>query len=331
MRKLFTLLVMSVTALAVNAKEFTDNLVVSLAGQYTNTPNTKIIVDEVENSDGLYNITLKDFNFGGLPLGDIELNNVKGDSDSDGNVSFNEAKTSISVDLGLGMPIPADVTLVEGDRSVMMNDDKLYLTMSISAMGGMLDITAEYGVAKYQDDMKVTLNGASTLIEDKVISVSRQNINENKYTLTLSDFTATIDYGMGEPTPVPVGTIELPDLEMTEEDGVNKFNYEGHVTIKPFSDGTQGMAGSSIPLTLSGEMTDSKLNFRINITLGPLNIEVLYGTDYISSGIDNVTVTPNASGVDEIYDLSGRKLNEMQKGINIVRKADGTTVKVLKK
>lgn len=331
MRKLFTLLVMAVMALAVNAKEFTDNLVVSLAGQYTNTPNTKIIVDEVENSDGLYNITLKDFNFGGLPLGDIELNNVKGDSDSDGNVSFNEAKTSISVDLGLGMPIPADVTLVEGDRSVMMNDDKLYLTMSISAMGGMLDITAEYGVAKYQDDMKVTLNGASTLTEDKVISVSRQNINENKYTLTLSDFTATIDYGMGEPTPVPVGTIELPDLEMTEEDGVNKFNYEGPVTIKPFSDGTKGMAGSSIPLTLSGEMTDSKLNFRINITLGPLNIEVLYGTDYISSGIDNVTVTPNASGVDEIYDLSGRKLNEMQKGINIVRKADGTTVKVLKK
>lgn len=331
MRKLFTLLVMAVMALAVNAKEFTDNLVVSLAGQYTNTPNTKIIVDEVENSDGLYNITLKDFNFGGLPLGDIELNNVKGDSDSDGNVSFNEAKTSISVDLGLGMPIPADVTLVEGDRSVMMNDDKLYLTMSISAMGGMLDITAEYGVAKYQDDMKVTLNGASTLTEDKVISVSRQNINENKYTLTLSDFTATIDYGMGEPTPVPVGTIELPDLEMTEEDGVNKFNYEGPVTIKPFSDGTKGMAGSSIPLTLSGEMTDSKLNFRINITLSPLNIEVLYGTDYISSGIDNVTVTPNASGVDEIYDLSGRKLNEMQKGINIVRKADGTTVKVLKK
>lgn len=324
---------MAVMALAVNAKEFTDNLVVSLAGQYTNTPNTKIIVDEVENSDGLYNITLKDFNFGGLPLGDIELNNVKGDSDSDGNVSFNEAKTSISVDLGLEKPIPAYVTLVEGDRSVMMNDDKLYLnlTMSISAMGKMLDITAEYGVAKYQDDMKVTLNGASTLTEDKVISVSRQNINENKYTLTLSDFTATIDYGMGEPTPVPVGTIELPDLEMTEEDGVNKFNYEGPVTIKPFSDGTKGMAGSSIPLTLSGEMTDSKLNFRINITLGPLNIEVLYGTDYISSGIDNVTVTPNASGVDEIYDLSGRKLNEMQKGINIVRKADGTTVKVLKK
>ena len=331
MRKLFTLVAMSVMALAVNAKEFTDNLVVSLAGQYTNTPNTKIIVDEVENSDGLYNITLKDFNFGGLPLGDIELNNVKGDSDSDGNVSFNEAKTSISVDLGLGMPIPANVTLVEGDRSVMMNDDKLYLTMSISAMGGMLDITAEYGVAKYKDDMKVTLSGASTLTEDKVISVSRQNINENKYTLTLSDFTATIDYGMGEPTPVPVGTIELPDLEMTEEDGVNKFNYEGPVTIKPFSDGTKGMAGSSIPLTLSGEMTDSKLNFRINITLDPLNIEVLYGTDYISSGIDNVTVTPNASGVDEIYDLSGRKLNEMQKGINIVRKADGTTVKVLKK
>lgn len=330
MRKLFTIVAMAVMALAVNAQSynFEDNLVVTLeGGNPTNTPNTKIIVEEVAESDGLYNITLKDFTFI-FPIGDINLENVKGNSDTDGNVWFETANATLQIPL-VGQ---ANVTLNEGNSSVM-KEGKLMLNLSITAnaYGTPLNITAEYGVAKYQDDMKVTLNGASTLTEDKVISVSRQNINENKYTLTLSDFTATIDYGMGEPTPVPVGTIELPDLEMTEEDGVNKFNYEGPVTIKPFSDGTQGMAGSSIPLTLSGEMTDSKLNFRINITLDPLNIEVLYGTDYISSGIDNVTVTPNASGVDEIYDLSGRKLNEMQKGINIVRKADGTTVKVLKK
>ena len=317
MRKLFTLLVMAVMALAVNAKEFTDNLVVSLAGQYTNTPNTKIIVDEVENSDGLYNITLKDFNFGGLPLGDIELNNVKGDSDSDGNVSFNEAKTSISVDLGLGMPIPADVTLVEGDRSVMMNDDKLYLTMSISAMGGMLDITAEYGVYKYNDDMLVKLGGKDLAKEPTLITVIEQA--NGKYTLTLADFRA------GD---IPVGTIELADLDVTENEGVKNFSYDGEVTIKPFSDGTRPIFSTPIPLTMEGTMTATALAFTIKIPT--FTVEVYYGAS-IPTGIDQITTTPNASGVDEIYDLSGRKLNEMQKGINIVRKADGTTVKVLKK
>lgn len=317
MRKLFTLLVMAVMALAVNAKEFTDNLVVSLAGQYTNTPNTKIIVDEVENSDGLYNITLKDFNFGGLPLGDIELNNVKGDSDSDGNVSFNEAKTSISVDLGLGMPIPADVTLVEGDRSVMMNDDKLYLTMSISAMGGMLDITAEYGVYKYNDDMLVKLGGKDLAKEPTLITVIEQA--NGKYTLTLADFRA------GD---IPVGTIELADLDVTENEGVKNFSYDGDVTIKPFSDGTSPIFSTPIPLTMEGTMTATALAFTINIPT--FTVEVYYGAS-IPTGIDQITTTPNASGVDEIYDLNGRKLNEMQKGINIVRKADGTTVKVLKK
>ena len=57
-------------------------------------------------------------------------------------------------------------------------------------------------------------------------------------------------------------------------------------------------------------------------------ITVAFG--YIPSGIDS-PITTEENGVKAIYDLSGRKLNEMQKGINIVRKADGTTVKVLKK
>lgn len=81
---------------------------------------------------------------------------------------------------------------------------------------------------------------------------------------------------------------------------------------------------------MTAKMTDDKLYAVIDIDMVIMQVHVVFGSD-ITSGIDNVTVTPNASGVDEIYDLSGRKLNEMQKGINIVRKADGTTVKVLKK
>lgn len=56
----------------------------------------------------------------------------------------------------------------------------------------------------------------------------------------------------------------------------------------------------------------------------------MFGDNDFTTGISSVTTTTDSS-VEAIYDLSGRKLNEMQKGINIVRKADGTTVKVLKK
>ena len=78
-------------------------------------------------------------------------------------------------------------------------------------------------------------------------------------------------------------------------------------------------------------MTDDKLNVKVVIPAGELGtITVLFGEDYITSGINRPTTTTD-NGVDAIYDLGGRKLNSLQKGINIVRKADGTTVKILKK
>lgn len=330
MKKFFTLMAVAVMALAVNAQtyNFTDNLVVTLGeGNPTNTPNTNIIIEEVAESDGLYNITLKDFKFI-FPLGDIKLENVKGNSDSEGNVSFETAHSTISVPF-VGN---ADVTLNAGDKSVMKND-KLFLNLSIVASvgGKSMNITAEYGVYKYKDDMIVNVNGSASPKESKLITVTKQTQSEDKYTLTLSDFTANIVYDDADPVAVPVGTIELSDLEATDVDGVKTFKYEGKVTIKEFSDGTQGaMYDKEIPLTLTAEMTDSKLNFKIDIDLGNMKINVLYGSDYIAAGIDKVTTTTD-NGVESIYDLNGRKLNEMQKGINIVRKADGTTVKVLKK
>ena len=51
----------------------------------------------------------------------------------------------------------------------------------------------------------------------------------------------------------------------------------------------------------------------------------------MSTGIDKVETTTE-NGVQAIYTIDGRMVNSMDaKGIYIVRKADGTTVKVLKK
>lgn len=198
MKKIFTLMAAAVMALAVNAKDFNDKLVLDITiplsdPQHLEQAST-ISIEDVENSDGLYDITLKDFSFGDMSLGDIKIVNVKGNSDTDGFVTFEKNEQKVDVKLGT-RPTTVDVILNEGSR---MKGDKLYLDLNITAMS-VIKVHAVFG--------------------------------DNNFTTT---------------------------------------------------------------------------------------------------GIDKVTTTTD-NGVESIYDLNGRKLNEMQKGINIVRKADGTTVKVLKK
>ena len=35
--------------------------------------------------------------------------------------------------------------------------------------------------------------------------------------------------------------------------------------------------------------------------------------------------------MDRVYDLQGRKISTLQKGVNIIRKSDGSTMKVIVK
>lgn len=322
MKKLFTLVAAAVMAMAASANDFIDNMSITLLGS-TTTQEATVVVDEIENTDGSYNITLKDFSFGDLKLGDLKIENVKGNDDTDGFTWFETTTASLSVNIGLPMPVTAKVTLNEGS---VMKGGKLYLDLSINAV--RMDITAIFGDNKfpktYTDQMVVSLDGKPNPAQTASIDVTEQA--DGKYTLTLADFTASIGG-----YPIPVGTIEITDLEATEEEGVKNLTYEGDITIKEGSEGTEwSMAGQTMPITLTAKMTDNKLYAVIDIDLTIMKVNVVFGDNDFTSGINSPT-TAVENGTEAIYDLGGRKLNEMQKGINIVRKADGTTVKVLKK
>lgn len=322
MKKFFTLMAAAVMALAANATDFTDNMAITVPSMGTTTQEATVVVDEVENSDGLYNITLKDVSFNKIELGDLKIENVKGDDDTDGFTWFEETTVELSIKLGF-IPVTAKVTLNEGS---VMKGGKLYLDLSINAVS--MDITAIFGDNKfpktYTDQMVVSLDGKPNPAQTASIDVTEQA--DGKYTLTLADFTASI---MG--SPINVGTIEITDLEATEEDGIKNLSYEGDITIKEGSEGTKwSMAGQTMPITLTAKMTDNKLYAVIDIDLTIMKVNVVFGDNDFTSGINSPT-TAVENGTEAIYDLGGRKLNEMQKGINIVRKADGTTVKVLKK
>ena len=58
-----------------------------------------------------------------------------------------------------------------------------------------------------------------------------------------------------------------------------------------------------------------------------MNVEAVFGTKP-AAGINGITTTQN--GKVEVYNVNGVRLNGLQKGLNIVRTADGKVVKVLK-
>lgn len=322
MKKIFTLVAAVVMALAVNAKDFTDNLAVTVTMMGDTQPTTEneqvISVEEVEGSDGLYNISITNFQFMGTPVGNIDINNIKGNSDSEGFVNFEKTETTIDF-------MKATVIFNEGCR---MKGDKMYLDLDISVNGGMITVDVVFGdnnfPKEYTDKMTVDLGSGASDPMEATISILEQT--DGKFTLSLKNFM----FG-----PLGVGNITVADVEGVEEDDVTKLSTADQVvTITPgdipgvdWSMGEQ-LAQAGLKATISGEMTANKLNVKILLPLA--NVTVLFGEDYITSGIDSPAATVD-NGVEAIYDLSGRKLNEMQKGINIIRKADGTTVKVLKK
>lgn len=90
------------------------------------------------------------------------------------------------------------------------------------------------------------------------------------------------------------------------------------------------MLKGKIHLKMKGILKDGKLKALITLEVFGQNIKADFG-GYESGtvGINGITTsTTTANGA--IYDLSGRQLKTMQKGINIVRGKDGKMIKVMK-
>lgn len=325
MNKIFTFIALFALTLTAGAKDFTDQLSISLGFGDPTVSESTVTVDKVVGVEGAYNITLNDFSFSSLKLGDIKVENVKSNYDeATGTTYFEETKVTLSIKLGI-IPVSADVTINEGS---CMKDDQLYLNMSIAAAN--MDITAIFGTIpsvtkSYTDNLVISLYGNTMPAQQATIDVTKQA--DGKYTLTLKNFEI--------PSLMAVGTIEMTDVDATEENGVVNLSTKQTVTIKEGEssdpDKVWMLAGQSVDVDMTGEMTDSKLTANIDITYVmdnfPMNINVKFGHD-VSDGIDNAVTN---SEVEAIYDINGNKLNSMKKGLNIIKKADGKTIKIMNK
>lgn len=180
----------------------------------------------------------------------------------------------------------------------------------------------------YTGQLTVTVMGQSMNPQETTITVTEQQ--DGTYTLLLKNFELT---GM-----MSVGTIELTGVKGEENNGATTLTADQTVTIQSGDDASKqwALAGQSVPVKLNGTMTNKNLEADMTITyalsaLFSMDISVSFTGTAASSSIKVAPKVTTNNAATTIYDASGRKLNGMTRGLNIVRKADGTSVKVMKK
>ena len=182
-------------------------------------------------------------------------------------------------------------------------------------------IECEPETTEYKGNLTVTM-GTSFPTQETSIYITEQT--DGKYTLTLKNFTL-MEAG--------VGTIIVKDVEGTEQDGKIRLQSSQTIEIQKGDDPNisdwMGPDLGSVPVVIDATMTDAELNASITINmLGGINV-TFGGT---VTGISNVVAADNKVLSEGIYNINGVKVNDMRKGgVYIIRMADGTTKKVIKK
>lgn len=121
-------------------------------------------------------------------------------------------------------------------------------------------------------------------------------------------------------------------LNAEEKDGtivLTTDNVEAPVTNSDMA----AMLGGKVLITMKATIKDGKMvaelsNIHVNLGGTEMDVTAKFESSSSTTGINSVS---NASAkTSRIYDLSGRELPAMQKGLNIVKMANGETVKIIK-
>lgn len=182
-------------------------------------------------------------------------------------------------------------------------------------------IECEPETTEYKGNLTVTMGTSPFPTQETSIYITEQT--DGKYTLTLKNFTL-MEAG--------VGTIIVKDVEGTEQDGKIRLQSSQTIEIQKGDDPNindwMGPGLGPVPVVIDATMTDAELN--ASITINMLGVNVTFGGTV--TGISNVVAADKKVLSEGIYNINGVKVNDMRKGgVYIIRMADGTTKKVIKK
>lgn len=193
------------------------------------------------------------------------------------------------------------------------------MTLAVAATAFMATTANAQTKEQFTDDLAISLNGAP---QDPVpTTVELEHQADGTTTFMLKDFT----FGV-----FAVGDVIVEGIKGVKNGDATTYDFDG--TAKLPSNTTLAEAlGHQIPLTLHSVVEGGKLYAEISLSVPmgeeTLKVDCVFGKKS-ETAINGVVAGKTAPAA--VFNTTGARQNGLQKGLNIVRTADGKTVKVLK-
>lgn len=194
------------------------------------------------------------------------------------------------------------------------------MTLAVAATAFMATTANAQTKEQFTDDLAISLNGAPQE-PVKGTTVELEHQADGTSTFMLKNFT----FGMFE-----VGDVIVEGIKGVKNGDATTYDFKG--TAKLPSNTTLAEAlGHQIPLTLHSVVEGGKLYAEISLSVPmgeeTLKVDCVFGKKS-ETAINGVVAGKTAPVA--VFNATGARQNGLQKGLNIVRTADGKTVKVLK-
>lgn len=194
------------------------------------------------------------------------------------------------------------------------------MTLAVAATAFMATTVNAQTKEQFTDDLAISLNGAPQE-PVKGTTVELEHQADGTSTFMLKNFT----FGMFE-----VGDVIVEGIKGVKNGDATTYDFDG--TAKLPSNTTLAEAlGHQIPLTLHSVVEGGKLYAEISLSVPmgeeTLKVDCVFGKKS-ETAINGVVAGKTAPVA--VFNATGARQNGLQKGLNIVRTADGKTVKVLK-
>ena len=332
----------TITYATAEPKQYSGYLNISLDGN--SSPEQQATVEITDNGNGTCTFKLPNFSFGGLPVGDIVVEDVKM-TEADGTTTYNGYVEDMQL---MGGNIVADVTLngtitaddvVDFTINVVWNNDGVDVPIDVTFTTESQAVTPAEP-EEYNGYINAVM-GETQIIENQSATVTITENGDGTCTFLLPNFS----FG-----GAPLGNIKVENVTITEEGETKKYTGEAKGLVL----GDDKLVINA-DVTLSGTITDNEVDFKIDVIWtngGNIPIDVTFTSGKLSSveginaaaaavyGTTGAIAINGYTGMAQVYNMGGTLVAsrivdgdatiDVTAGIYIVR-IDGTNVKVIVK
>ena len=193
------------------------------------------------------------------------------------------------------------------------------MTLAVAATAFMATTANAQTKEQFTDKLAISLNDVP---QDPVdATVELEHLTDGTSTFMLKDFT----FGIFE-----VGDVIVEGIKGVKNGDATTYDFDGIAKL-PSDKAVAEALGHQVPLKLHSVVEGGKLYAEISlpVTMGEatLKVDCVFGKKS-ETAINGVVAGKTAPVA--VFNATGARQNGLQKGLNIVRTADGKTVKVLK-